>query len=562
MTNKMKHIKFALPLLAISLLGTTACTGNFEEINKDPNGLEETQVNVTSRFNQPVQSVYLNYQNKNFEYQLVQNLNADMYSGYMATGTAFNGNSNNATYVLQDSWNEQPLKIGMLNIMKPISIILKSTEAKDYTAIAKIIRVAGIHKVVDIYGPTPYSQAMQGGASVPYDDVETLYTTFLSELEEAVNDLTTLVDSGEAESSRLAAFDKVCGQDFKQWIRFGNTLRLRLAMRMAVVKPDLAKSTAEAAVNHKYGVLVAGNPNVELIDATLQNPLNEVSLGYNDMRAGASLVSILEGYEDPRLPIYVKAVGWFKDQNGKASDIVDKSGKPTNSIGKYIGIRQGTIVDSKDNYQVFSTMNMSTETKLSDYTGNNTQLSNHLPWMKVAEAYFLRAEGALRGWNMGGTAKDLYEQGIKVSFDDYAISAEAYSAYINNATGVGKDYVDPHNPDNNHAGVDKCTVKWDEGASNEEKLHKIINQKWLAMYPDGQEAWSEFRRTGYPKLFPVVNNMSSGDWTIPQGEFIKRLPFAKCDRDNNADAVKEATQLLGGPDSPATRIWWDTGKNF
>ena len=73
-------------------------------------------------------------------------------------------------------------------------------------------------------------------------------------------------------------------------------------------------------------------------------------------------------------------------------------------------------------------------------------------------------------------------------------------------------------------------MKWDEGASNEEKLHKIINQKWLAMYPDGQEAWSEFRRTGYPKLFPVVNNMSSGDWTIPQGEFIKRLPFAKCDQ--------------------------------
>ena len=129
MTNKMKHIKFALPLLAISLLGTTACTGNFEDINKDPNGLEETQVNVASRFNQPITSVYCNYQNRNYEYQLIQNLNADMYSGYMATGTAFNGNSNNSTYVLQDGWNEQPLKSGMLYIMKPISIILKSTEA-------------------------------------------------------------------------------------------------------------------------------------------------------------------------------------------------------------------------------------------------------------------------------------------------------------------------------------------------------------------------------------------------------------------------------------------------
>ena len=82
------------------------------------------------------------------------------------------------------------------------------------------------------------------------------------------------------------------------------------------------------------------------------------------------------------------------------------------------------------------------------------------------------------------------------------------------------------------------------------------------MYPEGQEAWSEFRRTGYPNIFPVANNLSADTWKIPDGEFIKRLPYPKNDKDSNAEEVEKAVSLLNGPDSPATRIWWDTGRNF
>lgn len=555
-----KNIYKSTLLAMVAMLGITSCTDNFESINTNPNGMEPAQVKITSRFNQPIVGVYNNYKNQNYEFQLQQNLNADMYSGYMATGTAFNSGSNNANYVMMDGWNGEAFRDGMLYIMKPISEIMKSTDAEDYIAIAKIIRVEGMHRVTDIYGPIPYSQAMQGGASVAYDSQESLYTTFLQELEESVNALTTLVDAGEADASRLNGFDIVCGSDFKQWIRFANTLRLRLAMRISMVKPDLAKSTAEAAVNHKYGVLVAGNPNVEVKDASIQSPLQEIVIGYNDMRASASIISILKGYDDPRLPIYVTPVGWFK-VDGNAQDITKADGTPAKKIGEYIGIRQGANVD-KAFYQMYSTVNLSLTQRMTDYTGDGQYVPNHLPWMKVAEAYFLRAEGALRGWNMGGSAKDLYEQGIKVSFDSYGISADKYAAYIENNTGVGTDYEDPYNPANNVKGVDKCTVKWDEGATNEEKLHKIINQKWLAMYPEGQEAWSELRRTGYPKVFSVAQNLSGGEWKIPNGEFIKRLPFAKNDKDTNAEEVQKAVGLLNGADSPATRLWWDTGKNF
>lgn len=558
--NILNQIKGLLPLCAVvALAGTVSCTSDFESINKNPNGMTPEEVSLEARFSQPITSVYLNYQNRNYEYQLQQNLNADLYSGYMANPTPFGGNFNNSTYNMNEGWNETPFKAGVLYVMKPISVILNSTKELDFTSIAKIIRVEAMHRVADIYGPIPYTQTMQGGTSVPYDNLETVYKTFLKELEESVNDLTTFVESGAADPKRLSKFDIVCGSDHLQWIRFANTLRLRLAMRIVKVDPALAKTTAEAAVNHKYGVLVAGNKNVEVVDPNLQNPLNEINYAYGDIRAGASLVSLLKGYSDPRLPKYVKPIGW-----NEGKDILDAKGKATNNIGKYIGIRQGILIPDKSNYVMYSTMNMPEGNKYTDQTGNKNQLSNALPWMKVAEAYFLRAEGALRGWHMGGTAKELYEQGIKVSFDEFAIPADEYAKYLENDKGVSADYTDPYNPGNNIAGLDKATVKWNEGATNEEKLHKIINQKWLAMYPEGQEGWSEFRRTGYPKLFPVVENYSSNvGGGIAKGDFVKRLRFPRNDNNSNAAEVEKARGMLNGPDNEATRLWWDVaGGNF
>jgi len=559
--NIVKQLRRALSLCAVTaLIGVASCTSDFESINKNPNGLEPEEVLLSARYNQPMTSIYLNYQNRNYEYQLQQNLNADLYSGYMAAPTPFGGNYNNSTYAMNEGWNEMAFKAGMLYVMKPVSEILKSTEEPDYVSVAKILRVTAMHRVSDIYGPIPYSQAMQGGETIPYDDQETLYKTFLQELEDCVNDLTDFVDNNPAaESRRMSSFDLICQGDNVQWIRFANSLRLRLAMRIVKVEPTLAKSVAEAAISHKYGVLTAANKNIEVVDANLQNPLNEINFSYGDIRMGASMISILKGYGDPRLSKYATAVGWY-EENGVKKDITDKSGNATGNIGEYVGIRQGIIIPDKSNYVMYSTINMPTS-RYTNVSGDQIQISNALPLMKVAEVYFLRAEGALRGWNMGSTAQDLYETGIKVSFDEYAISAAQYSTYLENTTGVAANYEDPFNPEYNMVGQDKETVKWDESASLESKLHKIINQKWIAMFPEGQEAWSEFRRTGYPKLFPVANNYSNGD--IPAGEFVKRLRFPRNERNSNLAEVEIARGYLKGDDTEGTRLWWDVeGGNF
>lgn len=542
--------KLAPTMVLGAMIGVTSCTDNFEQINDDPNGLNPNQVPVESRFTQPMQSIYLNFQNRDYEYQLQQNLNADLYSGYLANPTPFGGNNNNSTYVLNDGWNNMAFKAGILYVMKPVSqIIASATEMgyKDYIALAKIIRVAAMHRVSDIYGPLPYSKAMQGGQSVPYDSQESLYDQFFAELEESVNALTDFVDNDPAAAEqRIVQFDEMCEGDYERWIRFANTLRLRLAMRIVKVDPVKAKTVAEAAVNQKYGVLTSADKNIEVKSEKLTNPLQVISFAYGDIRVGASYVSILSGYNDPRLAATVLPVGWF-EKGGKPADILDNKGTPTRSIGKFVGIRQGTIIPDKSNYEMYSVINMDKKDKSS--------MRYPLPIMKVAESYFLRSEGALRGWNMGGTAKDLYEAGIQVSFDDYGISPDKYAAYVANNSGVAADYVDPFNASNNISGLNKVTVKWDEAASNEIKLQKIITQKWIAMFPEGQEGWSEFRRTGYPKLFPVVDNRSNGD--IPEGEFIKRLPFTLDERNTNLEAVEEARKLLSGPDNAGTRLWWD-----
>jgi hypothetical protein len=100
------------------------------------------------------------------------------------------------------------------------------------------------------------------------------------------------------------------------------------------------------------------------------------------------------------------------------------------------------------------------------------------------------------------------------------------------------------------------TIKWNDADPFQTKLQRIITQKWIAGFPEGQEAWSEFRRTLYPTLFPVIVNLSGG--TISSAKFVRRLLFAADAASTNPIGVAGAITLLGGPDNGGTPLWWDT----
>jgi hypothetical protein len=244
---------------------------------------------------------------------------------------------------------------------------------------------------------------------------------------------------------------------------------------------------------------------------------------YGDIRAGAVLQSFLTGYADPRISSYITTSTEFP--------------------GQYLGVRNGINIANKNDREGFSQL------AITEY--------QPIHWMTAAEVYFLRAEGALRGWNMGGTAQSFYETGITTSFSQWGVSGAA--AYITNSTSTASPYVDPVDSTNDvPAGssiLSTIPIAWNTTGTFETNLEQIITQKYLAMYPDGQEAWTEFRRTGYPKIWPVVVNYSGG--TISTSVQIRRLAYPSSEYSNNNAAVQAAVGLLGGPDNGGTKLWWD-----
>ena len=190
-----------------------------------------------------------------------------------------------------------------------------------------------------------------------------------------------------------------------------------------------------------------------------------------------------------------------------------------------------------------------------------------LPIFKAAESYFLLAEAKLR-WNIGNESiQSLYEKGIRVSMENelayrgkYAeISAypeNAIEDYINGTTGQ-IDLVDPANQALNTPALNKLGVKWDEGATDEQKLERIIIQKYLALFPLSTEAWAEQRRTGYPRLFQAYVNESNG--AVDTEEGVRRVIYSSNAYDTNAKGLEGGLELLNKENSSKKGISGDKG---
>lgn len=199
--------------------------------------------------------------------------------------------------------------------------------------------------------------------------------------------------------------------------------------------------------------------------------------------------------------------------------------------------------------------------------------------MKLSEVEFLRAEGVLRGWNMGGgSAEDFYNRGVRsayegvsyIGFDedwnDIDFNKEIYLSIIDDYMNIEKakaiEYIDPSNDKYNMVSTITVGVKWNEGDDDETKLEKIITQKYIAGFPYSFGAWNDLRRTGYPKIFPVWHE-DEGDGTIAPGDIIRRIPFLPEDEADKNDLATTGLDALGGPDIQGLRVWWDLNQpNF
>ena len=516
--NRLSYKTLLFVLLATVF---SACTDNFEEINRKP---YEVTAEEMERDGYNVGASLVGLQNMVIPtqenlHQFVEGVAGGEFGGYIAAIAAW-GEGCFATYNPPLNWNRAFFKDVIAGVYPYYDQLRAITDDPTSLALAQLYRVAAMHRVTDAYGPIPYSKvgaAENGDAlSAAYDSQEDVYKNLLADLDEVIQ---TLTENRYTDASYYAKFDNVYSGEIEKWAKFANSLKLRIAIRMADVEPALAKQTAEEAVSHTIGVMTSNADNAFL--QVEKNPWDLQVNNWNDARANADIVTYMNGYQDPRREKYFTV--------------------STFSGGGYVGMRGGLIATEKDPLLPFSKPVVSGATA-------------PMLWMCAAEIAFLKAEGTLRGWNMGGTAEALYNEGITLSFQQYNVTGA--DDYLNDDAKTPGSYVYPlSNAAYNFGPNSSITIKWDDAATYEQKLERIITQKWIAIFPLGNEAWAEFRRTGYPKLATVITNNSGGE--VPAGTFVKRQVFPDTEYQNNATHVKEAVSLLGGPDSQGTKLWWD-----
>lgn len=522
---------------------TVGCTDNFGELNTNKYEVDPDDMPFEAQFLEPITYVYAPQQNM---FQFWTNLSIDLFGGYFMTPHNFGGNGN-VDYKLNRGFCGGMYENFNLHLFNNTRRLIKACDEKgikDYAAIMRVVQTYSLLMMTDAYGPVAYQSVLDGNdVSFAYDKQEDLYNSMFTLLDEALDGFKT----GTSSAENMQKFDYWCKGDRSLWIKVANQFKLRIAMRIVKANPTLAKQKAEEA--YQGGVLTVGDRDI-VIDQGLSNELTRM-FEWGDCGVNASLVTIMEGYKDPRTSLYLT-----KNQEDVmiGKDITVAKGS------KYLGIRGGCNLPNKPNpWGSFSSVVCS--------------YSTPLPVMKVAEAYFLRAEGALRGWAMGGSAKELYEDGIRVSIKNelkykgvYAgvtsITEDEINAYINGTT-TQIDFVDPVDSRNSHVAMNTVPVKWNDGANNEDKLQRIITQKWLANFPLSTEAWAEYRRTGYPKLFP--NRVNSSDGKIDTNEQIRRLIYSEVEINTNNIELQKGIGLLDSENSSTkfkgdiggSRVWWD-----
>ncbi len=392
---------------------------------------------------------------------------------------------------------------------RAIKAELEEPEDDYRMALAQIIRVAAMQRVTDIQGPIPYrTMENNDDLTAPYQSQEAVYGFMLEDLDHAVNVLETYITlAGTDVVAEAASADYVYNGNLAKWIRFANSLKLRLAMRISNVSPD-AERYAEEAVAHPYGVIEsnADNASLDVSQTNDQNPLRWLVEDYSDVHAAAEIVTYMKSFDDPRLSKYFN---------------------PAVRDSEYHGSRVGAYSSSqwKDYYSL-----------------PKTNALDRLMWMNAAEVAFLKAEMAVNGWDVTGDAKTLYEEG----HPPFVRAVSGRKLHVLHHRHGRADRLfrsaqsqQPYTPGTAYS----VTVAWDGALSAEKQREKIITQKWIALYPLGTEAWAEQRRTGYPRFYPTPTSTNASNEPNLPTEGASRIPFAP----NETDAQRRQLRRGGGP---------------
>lgn len=500
------------------------------------------------------------------QYQYVYNITVDNYAGYMVVPHNFShggGGLLNSTYAYNQDYCDGPYG-AFLSIKNNIANMINHPmidSIPEMKAIGLLIFDYSSQEMVDLYGSIPYVDHKSNKESNPFtfNKMADIYASIVDNLD-TINACLKHFDSRPdwykaGVQSILGQYD-VMTQDksVASWCRLANSLKLRMAMHTVKVQPSVAQKWAEEAVQAGVVETTAQELLLDPMVMGYTNPLFEIANNWGDTRLNASFESLLASLKHPYLEYVFDKNSNIVVNSSDPNDIMQAN---TRIMGLRAGIRMIPGQAYKDNFRI----------AYSSIKNNGEMAMAPLYLMKVSEVEFLRAEGALRGWNMGGSAQQFYEQGIRNAQVEHRLMSTYYpnavDEYMSLEAPVAYKYVDQYDHSYDAESVTTIGVKWNEGDSQETKLEKIITQKYIAAFPYSYESWNDMRRTGYPKQFEVLN-VEDGDGSLVQGDIIRKIPLPGRDTSvGMSDITASGIEALGGSDTQGTRVWWDVaGSNF
>lgn len=468
-------MKKIIILLSLGIL-FNACD-DVLDINTDPNN----PATSTTRFTLPAGQVGM-ASRLGFDYNLLgsvlvqhwtQGPTASQYS-FLETYTI---NNNNYT----GAWSTMyATSLRDLEFVRAKSI---EDGTPNITAVAMLMQAYGFQVLVDLYDQIPYFDALQGKEGVlqpEFNTAEEVYDDLIIKIDEALE----LIDLNQS-AVRPGVEDLIYGGDMTKWIKFANTLKLKIYMRQSGVRLSVAQTGIQQMyANGDEFIGVGEDAMINFSTATQnENPLwqNLNQTTFQNLVASETSEDYLNDMGDTRIDAFYDVA-------------------PNN--GLFRGLTQGVGVLSGEQYGDFSPLDPV------------NIISNTAPvvFISAHESLFLQAEAAARNFS-SASAATLYNEAVTASFSSLGLDA---SFYIN--TGGAYEF---------------------DGT-----IEQIITQKWIALNgTQGFEAWSDWRRTGFPNLTPSVTT------TLPGGQFPLRLIFPSNESASNPNVP---------PLKPLTTpVWWD-----
>lgn len=547
---------------------TEETTGKYADLNlnfkisKDDSATCKTDLaGAASTFRNFLYEGYYN------DYQITTNLSHDIYAGYVANNQPKHAKKS-PDFGYADGWSGRRWAHFYNDRSSEYRTLLRAFKFNDtpdrYKNMFYITRIYYAFLALantDTYGDMPFKIYVQARIpetnNVPYNTQAEVYDAMFRMLEQAVDSI-----KPDDNSQYKVDKDDICYfGDVNKWLRFANTLRLRMALRISNIDPDRAKKEGEAALNNKYGLMKDNADNMQTVpkyapiemggmdEGGSENGLTMCSIRYNgesvmswdleqyyrNLSTGGGTYKIrksrkefVEKTIDPRC-----LVSWYRGSMTQSMISEGKESVREDFKGCKRGAQAPDISMSTLSYSLVRCQPKPLSKKLDPkYWFNDARPT---VWLGYSESLFLKAEAALRGWtgtDLTQNTENYFKAGVQASMDYYQIDKTEAQSYINGLK------------------------VWNDGVfssgDKERILEAIITQKWLAVFPNGNEGWAEFRRTDYPVLANQLTNMSGGD--VPDGKNIKRIFYPNSENSNKA--------FTSNPDllkvnSQGKRLWWD-----